>query len=108
MKAYPRKERKRPPSHPGVLLREDILPELGLSTTEAAKALGVSRQYMNKILNGEARLSLQMCLKIGKFAGNGAELWVNMQSAYELWHLKQDKDIQKALKSIPEPDDIAA
>jgi addiction module HigA family antidote len=80
---------KRPPVHPGEILREDVLPALGLSVTEAAKRLGVSRQQLHRILACTHPITTEMALRVGKFAGNGAGVWLRMQQAYDLWHVEQ-------------------
>jgi antitoxin HigA-1 len=80
---------KRPPVHPGEVLREDVLPALMLSVSEAARRLGVSRQQLHRILACTHPITADMALRIGKFAGNGPELWLRMQQAYDLWHLKR-------------------
>jgi antitoxin HigA-1 len=80
---------KRPPVHPGEVLREDVLPALRLSVSEAARRLGVSRQQLHRILACTHPITTDMALRIGKFAGNGPELWLRMQQAYDLWHLKR-------------------
>ena len=77
---------KRPPVHPGEILREDILKSLGLSVSEAARQLGVSRQQLHRILACTHPITTEMALRIGKFAGNGPVLWLRMQQAYDLWH----------------------
>jgi addiction module HigA family antidote len=80
---------KRPPVHPGEILREDVLPALRLSVSEAARRLGVSRQQLHRILACTHPITTDMALRIGKFAGNGPELWLRMQQAYDLWHLER-------------------
>jgi addiction module HigA family antidote len=80
---------KRPPVHPGEVLREDVLPALGLSVSEAARRLGVSRQQLHRILACTHPITTDMALRIGKFAGNGPELWLRMQQAYDLWHVER-------------------
>jgi addiction module HigA family antidote len=80
----------RPPTHPGVLLKEDVLPALGISVSEAAERLGVSRQFLHRILAGQASITAAMALRIGKFCGNGPELWLNMQQTYDLWEARQE------------------
>ena len=80
---------KRPPVHPGEVLREDVLPALRLSVSEAARRLGVSRQQLHRILACTHPITADMALRIGKFAGNGPELWLRMQQAYDLWHLER-------------------
>ncbi len=77
---------KRPPTHPGVILREDVLNHLGLSVSEAAKRLGISRQQLHRVLACTHPITIDMALRIGKFAGNGPGLWLRMQQAYDLWH----------------------
>lgn len=79
----------RPPVHPGEILREDVLPALGLSVSEAARRLGISRQQLHRVLACTHPVTTEMALRIGKFAGNGPELWLRMQQAYDLWHAEQ-------------------
>jgi len=77
---------KRPPMHPGEILREDVLKNLGLSVSEAARRLGISRQQLHRILACTHPITTEMALRIGKFAGNGPVLWLRMQQAYDLWY----------------------
>jgi addiction module HigA family antidote len=79
---------RRPPVHPGEILREDVLKSLGLSVSEAARRLGVSRQQLHRILACTHPISIEMALRIGKFAGNGPALWLRMQQTYDLWHIE--------------------
>ncbi len=80
------------PPHPGSILREDILPELNLSVTEAAKQLGVSRVSLSRLINEKAAISPVMALKIENWLGveNGgrAELWAGMQLDYDMWNAR--------------------
>ena len=80
------------PPHPGEILREDILPTLGLSVTEAAEQLGVARPSLSRVLNGHAAISPEMALRIEKWLGeeNGgrADLWLAEQTAYDLWQAR--------------------
>ena len=80
---------KRPPVHPGEVLREDVLPGLRLSVSEAARRLRISRQQLHRILACTHPITTDIALRIGKFAGNGPELWLRMQKAYDLWHVEQ-------------------
>jgi addiction module HigA family antidote len=82
-----RPERK--PTHPGELLREDVLPALRISVSEAARRLRVSRQTLRRILAGDAGVTPDMAVRLGKFCGNGPGLWLRMQQAYDLWHAEQ-------------------
>ncbi len=79
----------RPPTHPGEVLREDVLPALGLSVSEAARRLGISRQQLHRVLACTHPITTEMALRIGKFAGNGPGLWLRMQQAYDLWYAGQ-------------------
>ncbi|PCJ45341.1 MAG: addiction module antidote protein, HigA family [Gammaproteobacteria bacterium] len=80
------------PPHPGSILREDILPELNLSVTEAAKQLGVSRVALSRLINEKSAISPEMALKIENWLGveNGgrAELWAGMQLDYDMWNAR--------------------
>ncbi len=77
---------KRPPTHPGEILREDILKNLNLSVSETARRLNISRQQLHRILACKHPISIEMALRIGKFAGNGPGIWLRMQQVYDLWH----------------------
>jgi addiction module HigA family antidote len=70
-------------------MREDILPALGLSVSETARRLGVSRQQLHRILACTHPITTEMALRIGKLAGNGPGLWLRMQQSYDLWHAEQ-------------------
>jgi len=78
------------PPHPGEILKEDVLPELGLSVTNAAAALGVSRVTLSRVLNGRAAISADMAIRLGEWLGNGAEVWLRMQVAHDLWRASQE------------------
>jgi antitoxin HigA-1 len=85
-----RRPLERPPVHPGEILREDVLKNLGLSVSEAAKRLGVSRQQLHRILACTHPITIEMALRIGKFAGNGPGLWLRMQQAHDLWYAENN------------------
>ncbi len=89
-----------PPVHPGEIIKEDILPLVGLSVTAAAKALGVSRQMLHDILAGRRPLSAVMCLKVARLFGSSAEFWMRLQAAYDLKKSEQDKKIMKRVARI--------
>jgi len=84
-----RRPLKRPPVHPGEVLREDVLPAVGLSISETAKRLGISRQQLHRVLACTQPITTEMALRIGKFAGNGPGLWLRMQQAHDLWYAEQ-------------------
>jgi addiction module HigA family antidote len=81
------------PPHPGEILREDVLPEMGLTVTEAANQIGVSRVALSRVLNGHAAISPEMALRLEAWLGvdNGgrAETWLTHQLAYDLWRARQ-------------------
>lgn len=80
---------RRAPSHPGEILREDVLPRLNLSVSAAARHLRVTRQTLHRILAGRAAITPEMAIRLGKFCGNGPGLWLRMQQAYDLWHAQR-------------------
>ena len=80
---------KRPPLHPGEIVRADVLPALGLSVSEAARRLGISRQQLHRVLACTHPITTDMALRLGKLAGNGPGLWLRMQQAYDLWHAER-------------------
>ena len=91
--------RRRPPTHPGEILREDVLPSLGLSVTAAARQLRISRQTLHRILAGTSAVTPEMAVRLGKFCGNGPGLWLRMQEAFDLWHA--EKRLADELEKIP-------
>ena len=80
------------PPHPGETLREDVLPALGLTVTDAAVQLGVTRAALSRVLNGRAAISPMMALRIEGWLGveNGghADAWLAQQTAYDLWQAR--------------------
>ncbi len=77
--------RERRPIHPGEMLREDFLPEYGLSVTALAEAAGVSRQSVNELLRERRAVTPEMALRLGKLFGNSPEFWLNLQRNVDLW-----------------------
>ncbi|WP_018700042.1 HigA family addiction module antitoxin [Amorphus coralli] len=72
------------PTHPGELLREDVLPALGRSKSDIARLLRISRQHLYDLLEERKPITPQMALRIGKLTGTTAVSWLRMQSAYDL------------------------
>lgn len=89
----------RAPTLPGEILKEDVLPALGLSVAEAAGQLGITRQSLYKILNGKSAITPEMALRLGKWCGNGPGLWLRMQQARDLWDA--EREMGSALADIP-------
>ena len=90
---------RRRPTHPGAILREDVLPELRMTVTEAARLLGISRQTLHKILAESSPITAEMALRLGKFCGNGPGLWLRMQQQVDLWDA--ERQLSGELKKIP-------
>ncbi len=97
------------PPHPGLTLRDDVLPALGLSVTEAAEQLGVSRVTLSRVLNGRAAISPEMALRVeawlGAERGGDARVWLAEQTAFDMWHAQQR---MKAGKVKVKPAPVAA
>ena len=89
-----------PPVHPGEILREDVLPETGLSVTAAAKALGVSRQMVHEILAERRPLSAVMCLKIARLFGSTPQFWMSLQAEYDLKKAAQNRKVMARVERI--------
>ena len=89
-----------PPIHPGEIIREDILPSVGLSVTGAAKALGVSRQMLHGILSGRKPLSAVMCLRVARLFGGSPEVWMRLQAAYDLKRSERNKKVMERIARI--------
>jgi addiction module HigA family antidote len=86
-------------THPGELLREDVLPSLRKSKTEIAHLLGISRQTLYDIIDEKQPITPAMALRFGKLCGNGPDLWMNMQINYELSIAAQK--LAKEIEKIP-------
>ena len=89
----------RRPTHPGAVLREDVLPALRLSVSAAARHLQISRQTLHRILAEEAGVTPEMALRLGKLCGNGPALWLAMQQACDLW--QAERELTETLAAIP-------
>jgi addiction module HigA family antidote len=91
------RKRQRRPIHPGEILREDFLPDYGLSVTDLAKALAVSRQSINELVLERRSLSPEMAVRLGRLFGNSPEFWLNAQAAVDLWDAAHtlERDVQR-------------
>ncbi|MBN2360867.1 MAG: HigA family addiction module antidote protein [Deltaproteobacteria bacterium] len=96
---YSARRPQRPPTHPGTILRDDVLPALAISVSEAARQLRVTRQLLHRIMAGRAPITPDMAVRLGKFCGNGPALWLRMQQAFDLWHAEQR--LRRELEKIP-------
>ena len=80
------------PPHPGGIVSRQCLEPLGLSVTEAAKALGVTRQALNNVVNGKSGISPEMAIRLSKAFGSTPETWLRMQVAYDLARARKNED----------------
>lgn len=90
------------PAHPGEILREDVLPTLQLTVAEAARHLRVSRQMLHSILAGKSAVSPEMAVRLGRFCGNGASFWLQVQATHDLWHA--ERKLRQEVSKIPQYD----
>src|SRR5258707_9694654 len=90
------------PAHPGRIVRHGCHEPLGLSVTEGAKVLGVSRQALNNIVNGKAGISPEMAIRLSKAFGSTAETWLRMQLAYDLAEARKDESKIKVRRQYVE------
>src|ERR1700692_670258 len=87
------------PTHPGAVLREGVLPALGLSISESARQLGVTRQTLHRIMAEKVSITPAMAARLGRFCGNGPGLWLRMQQACDLW--RAEREFRSELERIP-------
>ena len=83
------RDSNRRPTHPGAILREDVLPALGLTQQQFADHLGVSRLTVSEVLHEKRSVTPDMAIRLGKLLGNGPEIWLRMQQAVDVWALEQ-------------------
>ena len=86
-------------THPGEILREDVLPALGRPKAEIARLLGISRQQLYDILEERKPITVPMALRIGKLCGNGPGLWIRLQQSYDIE--RAEHDLADVLERIP-------
>ena len=85
------------PTHPGELLREEVIPVTGKSKAEIARMLGISRQHLHDILAERKPVSPEVAVRFAKLFGNAPLVWIRMQGAYDAWHASREVDVS----SIP-------
>lgn len=88
-----------PPSHPGVALREQVLPGLHLSVSQAARELGIARQSLHRVLAGTAAVTPEMAIRLARLSGTTPRFWLTLQQQHDLWHAQ--KALAGVLKLIP-------
>ena len=89
------------PPHPGEIIRELCLEPLGLSVTQAAEALGVSRKTLSAILNGRSGISPEMAIRLSIAFDTSAESWLNQQTQYDLWKAEQHRKELRVKRLVP-------
>ena len=92
------------PTHPGELLREDVIPATGKPKTEIARMLGISRQHLHGVLAERKPVSPEVAVRLAKLFGNNPLVWMRMQSAYDAWHASREVDVSAipTLSALPE------
>ena len=85
---------QRVPTHPGTILREDILPALPMSQARIAEILHLSRQHFSRILNGKNPVTAETAVKLGRFFNNNPQFWLNLQNKYDVWEARQKLRMQ--------------
>jgi len=83
------------PTHPGALLREDVIPATGRTKAEIARLLGIFRQHLYDLLRERTTVSPAVAVRLGKLFGDGAGVWVRMQAAYDTWNAERKEDVSK-------------
>lgn len=91
---------KRRPTHPGEILREDVLPALKMSQTALAERLDVSRLTVSELLHAKRALSADMAVRLARLLGTTPESWLNMQQAVDLWELEQAEENYRHIKPV--------
>lgn len=91
----------RRPTHPGAILREDVLPTLAFTQRQFAELLGVSRLTVSQLLHEHRALSAEMAMRLEKLLGTSAESWLRMQEAVDLWEARQEPERFAAIRRIP-------
>ncbi len=92
---------KRRPTHPGAILREDVLPALAMAQARLAELLGVSRLTVSQLLNEHRSLSPDMAMRLEQLLGSSAESWLRMQQALDLWEARQQPERFARIKRLP-------
>jgi len=91
------------PAHPGELIREDYLKPSGLTVTDAAQGMGVTRKALSDLLNGHSGVSPDMAIRLEKVGWGAAEHWLRMQMQRNLWEVRQRAGAIKVKRRFPEP-----
>ncbi len=96
------RERKRPPVHPGRILKNHHLVPLSISLTDLARILGVSRKTVSKVVNGRGAITPDMALRLSRAFNTTPALWLGLQQDYDLWHASHDTKEWRQVKAVRE------
>jgi addiction module HigA family antidote len=102
------RERKRPPVHPGRILKNQHLLPLSISLTELARVLGVSRKTISKIVNERGVITPDMALRLSRAFNTTPDLWLGLQQEYDLWHAMNDSKEWRQVRAVGEAAAAAA
>ena len=94
-----KRDPNRCPTHPGALLRDEMIPATGRSKVEISGLIGISRQHLYDVLNERKPVSPGVAVRLGKLFGDGADVWVRMQGAYDTW--RAERELADEIKKIP-------
>jgi addiction module HigA family antidote len=94
------------PPHPGEVLRDGVFADTGLTVTDFAKRLGVTRVALSRVLNGKAAISADMAVRLAAALGGSDESWLHMQANYDLWRAR--RALRTKVAKIARIDDVAA
>jgi len=94
------RKRRRPPTHPGQILKEHYLEPLSISITDLTVTLGVSRKTLSKIVNERGSITPDMALRLSRAFDTSPELWLQLQTNYDLWHAIHDSEDWQNVKSV--------
>ena len=89
-----KRSKNRCPTHPGALLRDEIIPATGRTKSDIAELLGISRQHLYDILQERKPVSPAVAVRLGKLFGDGASIWARMQAAYDTWQAERTEDVR--------------
>lgn len=80
------------PPHPGEIIKGLWLDPMGVSITDAAHAMGISRKTLSKVINGKGRVTPEMAFRLSRALGSSPESWLGHQATYDLWQIEQNQD----------------
>lgn len=88
------------PTHPGEVLREDVLPAVGKSRAEIAQLLGISRKRLSDILTERKPVTPELAVRLAKLFGSSPKVWTNLQTNHDIWHAQREVDVSPIPKLV--------